>query len=242
MRIKHLIILCLASAFCLVSCFDPGDSKFTYTNLYGFGDVRGTWIRLEPDGQALQITEDLTDKKWIAAERIFFCCDILDATDENTFQIRLKSYEPVTITPALFKSESDPDFYGSDAVSFYQDWGLDDTKQTISLAAVTTSLKTSSKVHRVNLVFDDERSNKDTLYFELRHQGFGESFENEDYDEKDFQVNTHYLTFDLSETIPSDAGSSIILRIDWDWLVSNGAGNLERERKHEFATGRMALK
>ena len=241
MKIKHLIILCLASAFCLVSCFDPGEPSLIYTNLYGFGNVRGTWIQIDSEGQVHQITDDQTDGKWNTVERIFFCCDVLEATDESTFQIRLKSYEPVTVLPALFKSQADPDVYGSDAVAYYQDWGMDPTKRTINMAAVTTSLKSSSTVHTVNLLFDDERSHKDTLFFELRHQGFGESYENEEHTETEYQLDTRFLTFDLSQTIPSNAGSSIAIRIDWDWFETTNLDGLKRERKHEFITGRMPL-
>ena len=121
--------------------------------------------------------------------------------------------------------------YGSDAVSFYQDWGFNPKERTMDIACLYSSLKDSETEHRIYLVFDDVRSNTDTLYLELHHQGHGESYENEAYEAKNFQVNTTFLRFDLGGVIPADAGKQIVFSLEWDWLPTEDDAYL-REQKH----------
>ena len=187
------------------------------------------------------MAEDKTDGAWRKEKRIFLQCDILRETAANTYDIRLIQTRPVIEKDVLVKSQSSLDVYGSDAVSFDQDWGLDSELRTINMACRYTSLQKSTTPHTLNLVFDDARSTTDTLFFELRHQGSGESYENTDYETTDFQVNGQYLTFDFSGAIPAGAKGSIIISVEWDWLNSNSYDMLERERQHYQTCGTLKL-
>ena len=213
---KKFLIL-LLTVFGLVACKMP-ESTIYYENLYGFGDVSGTQIHLEASGAVLQVTEDQTDSKWMHEKSNFLLCDFLGITDQGTYETRLKLYEPVTCKAVLAKSTTDPAVYGHDAVCYYQDWGADPAKHLLNAACLVTSLKNSETPHTVDLVWDDIRSNADTLYLELHHQGQGESFEDETHETSDFQIDIHYLRFDLSGAIPSSAGRSIVLSFEWDWF------------------------
>ena len=236
---KTLFIL--AAALCLTACFDDTQEEILYYNLYGFGDVSGSRIFLRGDDITLNVTQDQTDGAWQQEKRIFLQCDVLRETAANTYDICLKQTRPVIEKDVLVKSQSSVDIYGNDAVSFDQDWGIDPGTRTINMACRFTSLQKSTTQHTLNLVFDDIRSSTDTLFFELRHQGFGESYENTDHEATEFQVVGQYLTFDFSDTIPADAKSSIIVSVEWDWLVTNGYDMLERERKHFQSCGTLKL-
>ena len=49
------------------------------------------------------------------------------------------------------------------------------------------------------------------------------------------------MTFDFSGAIPADAGKSIVISVEWDWLVTNAYNMLERERKHYQGCGILQL-
>lgn len=235
------ILLILAAAFCLTACFEDDREEILFSNYYGFGDVSGSRITMRRDGITLNVTEDKSDGAWQREKRIFLRCDVLRETAPDTYDIRMIDSAPVIERDALVKSQSSEEVYGNDAVSFDQDWGFDAQTVTINMACRYTSLQKSDKQHTLNLVFDDLRSSTDTLFFELRHQGFGESYENTDYEATDFQVNGSYLTFDFSGVMPAGVGKSIIVSIEWDWLVTNGYDMLEREKKHHQVVGTLIL-
>ena len=111
----------------------------------------------------------------------------------------------------------------------------------IDVSCLTTSLKDSQTPHTVNLVLDDVRSNTDTVYLELHHQGSGESFENETWPTTDFQIDTHYLRFDLSGAIPPEARESIVLQIEWDWFEAANGLLLRDKPEHRKISGTFYL-
>ncbi|MBR1575297.1 MAG: hypothetical protein IJ654_02490 [Bacteroidales bacterium] len=237
--IHFLPLLCLTA---LTACFDPSEPEYLYTNLYAFGIVEGGQIRIEPDGITFAVVEDKSDQHWMAHHRIFLCCDVLRMTDETSYEVRLNSYETVNSKPVLVKSETDESVYGTDAVSFDQDWGLDSRQRTLNMALRFTALKNSETTHTIDLVYDDQRSHRDTMFFALHHQGHGESYENTDHEATDFEIRPAYMTFSLSNApVPEGAGSSIVICIEWDWFVPNGLQFLSRETRREKVCGTLYL-
>ena len=91
MNAKHLLMLALASLFCLTSCWDDSREEYIYTNMYSFGDVRSGQIKIESEGLTLNITEDKSDGKWVDHDHIFFCCDVLRMTAAGVYDIDRKS-------------------------------------------------------------------------------------------------------------------------------------------------------
>lgn len=227
---KFLSLLLLLGL--LTACFPSGSEKYQYFNLYAFVDVKGnTTVQLSITGDMFRVTDDQTDSKWMHEQTVFIFYDILDRTATGHYDIRIKAYKPVTRQLTRVKSQSSVEEYGSDAVSFYQDWGFNPKARTIDMACLYSSLKDSETEHRIYLVADDARSNADTLYLELHHQGHGESYENEAYEAKDFQVNTTFLRFDLGGVIPPEAGKQIVFSLEWDWLPTEDGAYL-REQQH----------
>lgn len=224
-------LLPLLMLLTLLAC-KPASEKYQYFNLYAFGTVgTGATLRLDINGATFTVKEDQTDSKWMHEQTIFFFYDILDRTAEGAYDIRMKSYTPVERKLARAKSLIPAEEYGNDAVSFYQDWGFNPTDRTIDVACLYTCLKDSETEHTISLVADDAKSNADTLYLELHHQGHGESYENEAYQPKDFQVQTAFLRFSIGGVLPEGAGQEIVLCLDWDWFPSED-GVLIRENKH----------
>ena len=232
------ILFLLLPVFGLLACDRITENTILYQNVYGFGDVvSGTEIHFDISDVTLQVTEDQTDSKWMHEQTIFFLADLIRISAPNTYETRIKMYEPVTRKAALAKNAADPAVYGTDAVALYQDWGSDPLRRYINVSCVTTSLKDSETPHTVDLVWDNVRSNSDTLYLELHHQGSGESYENDAYATSDFQIDTHFLRFDLADAIPSEAGESIVLHIEWDWFETQDDQLVRSKPQHCEANG-----
>ena len=238
---KFLSLLILLG---LTACFKPSEEKYQYFNLYAFCEVAdGATLRLGITGDTFTVVEDQTDSKWMHQDIVFIFYDILDRKASDQYDIRIKTYQPVTSRPALAMETGGEAVYGSDAVSFYQDWGFDPAHHSFDMACLYTSLKDSETEHQINLVVDYERSSSDTLYLELRHQGHGESFENEAYAAKDFQVNTAFLHFNLSHDFAAlgltsgTAGKEMVFCLKWYWFPSeNGVLIREPGYSEAFAT------
>ena len=238
----HKFFLILSAAvLCLTACFKPEGEDFLYYDLYGFGDVEASVISIRSEGLVFNVTEDKTDGNWKKLSRIFLRCDVLRDNGGKRYDIRLKAYEPVLQQGILVKSQSDETVYGMDAACFYQDWGSDSEAFTLNAACHFTRKKNSATPHSLSLVFDDVRSHTDTLFFELHHQGSGESYENLEIEASDFQVETQFLTFDLSSAIPAGAHGSIVVSFEWDWFPTAELESLLREPTHYQTFGTLKL-
>ena len=238
----HKIILSLiAAALCLTACSFPEGEDYLYYDLYGFADVEASVLAIRPEGMVFNVTEDKTDGSWKQESRIFLQCDVLRTNGDKRYDIRLKAYKPVLEQGILVKSLSDESVYGTDAACFYQDWGSDPGAYTFNAACQLTRKKDSATPHTLSLVFDDQRSHSDTLFFELHHQGSGESYENLEMAASDFQVETQFLTFDLSSAIPADAHGSIVVSFEWDWFPTGELQSLLREPTHYQTFGTLKL-
>ena len=226
---KFLILLTLAGLF---ACTPSGHESFQYYNLYGFVDVVGpTTLSLEFPAVTLNVTEDRTDSGWARQQTVFFQYDILNRTANDRYDIRVIAYYPVERKLVRPKSAVSAEEYGSDAVAFHEDWGFNREKRTFNVSCYITTLKDSETQHTITLVADEARSNADTLYLELHHQGFGETYENEAYEPKDFIVENRFLRFDLGSVFPVNARKDLVLTLEWDWFpTENGA--LVRQREH----------
>ena len=236
------VLLSLSALLCLIACDRTEGPQFSYTNVYGFAEVRGNVLSIPTQGLDLYVSQDKTDGKWASCSRIFYCCDIFLQSAGSNYEATLKDYAPVTSATVRKKSLSSESTYGTDAVCFYQDWGMEPPTPYFNLSCQITRLKNSSTGHSVSLVFDDTRSNRDTLFFELHHQGQGESYENTAHEADAFEVETRYLTFDLSQAIPADAGDDIVLSLEWDWFKVADQKLKDREKVHQQAFGTMRLK
>ena len=237
---KRIFIL-LLPILAIVSCNLEKDS-FRYQNFQAIGNVDATGqIVLPETGATFLITDDKTDGKWKQEQYIFFLCDLDGVNANGSYLTTLKEYKPVHRKAALKKSSTDPAFYGNNAVALYQDWGASIKEHWICVSCLATSLKNSQTAHSINLVYDDMRTNADTLYLELHHQGSGESYENDSYDTSEFQIDTHFLRFDLAEAIPAEAKESIVLHIEWDWFETQNDQLVRNKPQHGEANGILYL-
>lgn len=206
---KYLIIA--ASAALLASCLPDYEYLFTDTGMYTFAGPN----RLQADsGDIYIITENKTGSEIPdTVKRVMAVCDVLSQVEgkEHEFRVRLNDYSIALCKPAVDKEGMDEEAIGNDGVNINQAWATGGYLNAYISYAV---LPSSKKAHTVNLVYDSARSHSDTLFFELRHNAFGESPENTEHPLNSFVFAGAYTSFPIKDLV---GNGKPILHIDWDW-------------------------
>lgn len=156
----------------------------------------------------------------------------LAVTDElggNEFRADILEYYKVSDKELVLKSAiTDDSQYGYDAAQLSAVWV---SGGRINLASGISFLYTSTTDHLMNLVYDDTKERKDTLFFTLRHNAFGESMENPDCKKSELAVGTAYVSCPIGTILPKDK-KSVILAIDWEWYKDDGYKLIPEHETH----------
>ena len=224
-HIKTLLTL-LVFPVIFSSCFEEIEN-ILYTGTEMCTVIDGSNL-VSDSGMRFHIAENQGGDIPEETKRIIVNCDVLssDGKTPETYEIRIISFAPVTVCEPVLRSEADEDELGYDGIGVDSAWlggGC------INAFALITFLEGSTTEHTVNMEFDDIRSNSDTLYFTLRHNAFGESFDNAELNEYDLMTSGQYYSFPFEQFIPSGCDSAVI-HLENDWFVTSGSV-LTRDRK-----------
>ena len=228
MKLKTSTILALAAAVaCMTSCLSKDGPIYSGTEMCTVVSSS----RLVTDGGAtFNIVESYATAIPDTLKRIMAQCEVLKQTDEygTEYDIKLTSFEPVLTRNPVKKSTIAEGALGTDGINLSDCWidgGYFNTYVNI------TEVPLSSTRHFINLEWDDLKSNADTVYVSLRHNGFGESFDNEEIDSDKLGISGYYASFPLAGII-SSAGKEFVLHIDWEWFKNDSTKYLrEKEKK-----------
>lgn len=214
MKLKIFSFLaCLAAIVCISSCIGTDGPIYSGSEMCTV--VSGTLL-VTDGGVAFNIIESYAGAIPDTLKRVVAQCEVLKQTDDKgtQYDIRLVSYEPVITKDPVKKSTADEEALGSDGINVYNCWvenGYINTYLNI------TELVLSKNKHAINLEWDDLKSCSDTVYVKLRHNGFGESYDNEALDSDNVGITGYYASFPLSGII-AGAGQEFVLHIDWEWF------------------------
>jgi len=237
---KKYIVLLLLSAFSSVSCIKD-NSDYIATGLMSIVDVSSGLFKAD-DGVLYEAVQDLTDAGWDTLGRVMISFDLLTASAKtaDAHAIRLNGYQSVRTDKCINMSESDASVYGTDPVAFYQLWGYTEDHR-MSLCYMFTYKIESSVKHTFDLVYDDLRSNSDTLFFSLHHNGKGETLSNEQIPMDSLSLGYDYVTYDLSDCMPAQTGSKKVISIGWDWYETDDYGTVYgRDTYHYTKVGTIS--
>lgn len=228
---KRLVsfILMAASAALLASCL-PDPEEFLYTES-GMFTVAGSNQLITDSGNIYDIVQnnsgaDIPD----TLKRVMAVCDVLTKTagTSNRYSVRLMEFAGAFVKDPVPMSGMDESAIGHDGLNIKQAWVTGGYLNAYSFIAMFNPSKVN---HELNLVYDDVRSNADTLYFEVRHNAHGECPENEDTVLKDFVFAGAYLSFPLDGIL--EEGKKPIVHLEWDWYVGDEY-SFTREKKTHF--------
>lgn len=222
--LKALCVLA-ATAF-ISSCIQ--DDTILYSDLR-MVNVEGPSKLITDEGLVYNIVENSVSAIPDTLKRIMILCDVLNesGTTEDEYDIRLLNFARVLTKDAVLKSAADEEALGSDAIVPAQLWT---GGKYINAAIQFTTVTGSKTYHTVNLVFDDTRNNPDTLFFSLRHNAHGESFENEEIDPSLLTTSSDYVSFPIADYIPAGK-EKMVVKLECDWYKSEFQQYI-REKEH----------
>lgn len=222
-RSSVLAVAVAVTALFATSCIDNGDILYSETVI---GNLRGGQF-LTDAGLTYIFKEQACDGHIDTLSRIIAVCDVLEKTSETTYNARLRDFAPVAVRSPKLTSQSSDEELGTDAINLVQGWFSSDYLNVLYNIPMVPSSQT---YHTIDLAFDDVRSSTDTLYFELRHNGFGEVYDNPEYTGKT-ALASGYISFPISQYVPGGK-SEIPVVLTWDWYVQSGESLLTEKEHH----------
>lgn len=171
--------------------------------------------------------------------RVLAVCDVIKQTgsSDKEYDVCLLDYTIPVCKEALTASEiTDWEKVGSDPVGLQSGWF---SGGYININLMYSFDSSSKTVHTVDLVYDDVRSGSDTLFFELRHNAFGECYSEDTKDDENIAVNYAYACFPLEKFIPAGK-DSVVVSVDWTWY-ENGGGYLSTDTVKNTTSGKYTV-
>lgn len=231
---KRFLIILLA-ALAAVSCI--GDDTILCRDTV-MGNIKGGVLYTD-GGLIYNIVKTNVPVDVADTVRVLVVCDVIKQTgdSEKEYDICLLDYTTPVCKDALTASKvTDWDEVGSDPVGLQSGWF---SGGYINMNVIYSFDSSSKTVHTVNLVYDDVRSGSDTLFFELRHNAFGECFCEDTKDDENIAVTTAYASFPLEKFLPSGK-DSVVVSVDWTWY-ENGGGYLSTDTRKNTTTGTYTI-
>lgn len=237
---KHTIITALAAIamiFGMTSCLPEGPVMRDYRSMAEWKNG----ILYTDDNLEFTIVENKAGYNIPATtERVFVHCDLLTQSSENTYNVRLLKWDPVTKKELLRLSDGADRYKDengnivSDPVNLASGWF---SKGMLNMTVNYIEKNEKPGNHDIDVILDDTRSVGDTLYLKLVHDAHGEFYGNEAYKESDLTVASQYVSVGMDSLIPSGK-DKIIVKVDWKWhIVDNGS--IKKETKEYSINGTL---
>lgn len=206
------ILLTAAVTAVMLSCLPESDYLYTETSMCTL--LSANTLKTD-NGDIFHITSNNSGSNLPdTLKRVMVRADVLSRVEgtSNEYAIRLMEFAGAMVQAPLAKSTLDEEAVGNDGVSITTGWV---SGGYLNVYAYIAMLRPTGVQHTVNLVYDDIRSNSDTLYFELRHNGCGESPENPSIPLSSFEFAGSYMCFPLNGILES--GKTPVCHLEWDW-------------------------
>ena len=229
MKAFHSIALALvATAALSVSCLPNDEYLYSETGMC----TRIARDKLLTDKGLTYYIVDNNSGSMIpdSVTRVMISCDVMSKLEgrSDEYNIRLLDFMAAFTTDPLVAGTDEAEAAGHDGVSVTQAWvsgGYLNGYVTLALP------NPANEDHDINLVFDDVRSNTDTLFFEMRHNAHGECPENEDYALPLFRFAGTYVSYPLEGLLPT-GGKKPVVHLEWDWYDNDGSLILRTKSTH----------
>ena len=222
------VIFIAFTAVLLISCLPDRDVLFTDS---GMCTTLGRDRHQTDSGNIYNIVEnDSGSLIPDTLKRIMVSCDVLSAGSgkSNEYNIRIIDFRGALCEEPVIASSIPLDTLGIDGVNVVQAWV---SGGYLNSFLNITMKRNSDTAHDVNLLFDDFRSNADTLYFKMRHNAHGESLENPEMSLNDLAFAGLYASFPLNNILPV-GGKYPIVHLEWDWYLDESSpGSREKSTR-----------
>ena len=219
---KNLLFAALAAMLVFTGC--NMNSALLYNHI-AIGRVQNSDI-VTDDGLTYVVAENETGSDYTKLDRILVVCDVLEQLDdEKLYSVRLTDFASVEVSSPVNKTSQSEEWFGDDGINLESGWF---SGGYLNVYATISMLQNSTADHRISLMFDDTADNSDTLHFYLKHNGFGETFDDDPTNAKIGRYST-YVSFPVDSFIPAGAKGANI-KLEWDWFrIENNQYVTEKE-------------
>ena len=232
------LTIVLAAAFLgAVSCSE--DRTILYNDL-AMGDiVNGKFI--SDAGFTYIPVEQKCDGQLESMDRAIILCDILKKVSPTEYEVRINQMSKVLKKDCLKSDEvEDLSELGDDPVLIKNAWI---SAGYLNMETRITFLEGSTKSHLLNLLYDKEENNTDTLHFKLLHNGYGECYptkkmidEGNVTEGANYAIGTAYASFPITGFLPE--GKDVIpMKVKYTWYVSTSEGVITSDTYTRSVTG-----
>ena len=207
------------AALLLVSCLNKGEYLYSDTGMC----TKIGADRLRTDGGAIyNIVENSSGSNFSqTSKRIMISCDVQSAVPgtTNEYNIRLIDFREALVDEPVTASAMTADTLGNDGINVVQAWV---SGGYLNSYLNVTMKNYSDTSHDIKVLFDDVRSNSDTLFFKMRHNAHGESPENPEMSFNQLTLAGVYASFPLAGILPV-GGNYPTVHLEWDWYTDEGS-------------------
>lgn len=210
---KHLIKLPAIFAILLAAAACSKNAGAILSRVYTIATAKdGKLITDEGD---TYIINDGADGKDLSSGRFYVGCDIIKDRGGNTYDVNLLTALSVLVKDIKHDGTPlDPEVLVNDPIEPENIWI---SGGYVNMELLLFVLKDSETRHLVNLVLDTGRSNADSLFFDVRHNAYGEFPDSPAYEGNEgFYIGVFYASFALDGLpAPMTKKTTVIFRYTW---------------------------
>jgi len=175
--------------------------------------------KLFTDNGETFIINNGAEGKDISSGRWYIIGDLVSKLKDNTYVVNLQKILPVLVKD--IKNDSaplEPEILVNDPIEPQNIWI---SGGYVNMEMMLLFIYDSETVHLVNLVLDTGRSHADSLFFDIRHNAYGETPANPEYSADGFLGGRFYTSFPLS-SLPSPITGETVFQFRYPWYDDLG--------------------
>jgi hypothetical protein len=163
--------------------------------------------------------------------------DVMNKTEgkDDQYDVKLTGYAQPLLKDPILKSTAIDSEIGNDPINLCQGWLSGGYMNMLFGLTLKAGSETS---HLINLEMDDTKSNRDTLYFNLKHNGYGEVYGSSTTATSQILYTEGYASFPISRYLPSGQ-TRIYVTITWYWYLNDGNAITSKEVEKHSDTALM---
>jgi hypothetical protein len=214
-----ILIAVISSLIAITSCNKDDKSLYSVSTMGNM--INGQFLC--DGGDIYNVVKNDCTVKLDTLSRFLGAFKVLNQTSGKTkeYDVELMDYTiPIHKAPIKFSTSSAEELV-NDPINLAQGWLAGGYFNM--LFGITMKYGSTTK-HLINLQYNDVKSNKDTLYFQLKHNGYGEVYSSTSSATSQIQYGEGYATFPISQLMPSGK-TSVYVTVSWDWY-SNEEGSI----------------
>ena len=200
------LLAAFASLALIMSCEE--DTTLRYGNVTMGNMVEGTFI--SDQGNIFNVVEQTCKGDLSEHERSLIICDVLQKTDDKTYDIKLHRIERVLAKPSVPQSAATDEMQIEDPVDIYDAWC---SGGYLNMYIVFYVKSGSETAHFINLIQDESTAKEGVYSFTLKHNAYGEVPGEEN---PTMILAGAYVSFPLSEIVKEDTAE---IGLQWKWYA-----------------------